>query len=115
MATDFVLNQLNDDTLVIVTGTNLDNNNAHELLDTISSIQQRGFRYIVIDMRNCEFLSSAGVGSIIGTVEISREMGGDIILCNLTDPIRHVLKVLDLDDFLTIEKDIQAAVARFEG
>jgi anti-anti-sigma factor len=99
-----------DDTLVIRTGTALDNTNAHEMVDMISSAQNKGFRFIVVDMTALEFLSSAGVGSILGTVEISREAGGDIILCQVSDPIMHVLQVLDLAEFLTIKPDRQRAL-----
>ncbi len=93
---------LTDDVLVIETGKTLDNNNAHEMVDLISNAQTRGFVYIMLDMADLEFLSSAGVGSVLGTVETSRESGGDIILYNVHETILHVLKVLDLDDYLTI-------------
>lgn len=112
MNTSFEKMQLGDDTMLIMTGATLDNNNSHEMVAAIGEAQQKGFKNIVIDMAKLEFLSSAGVGSIIGTVEISREQGGDIILCNLADPIKHVLKVLDLIEFLTIANNKEAAVAR---
>ena len=110
MDAPFSTKQINDDTLVIVTGEALDNNNSHEMVEAISEAQKNGFKFIVIDMARLEFLSSAGVGSIIGTVEISRDQGGDIVLCNLSEPIFHVLSVLDLADFLTIKSNVEAAV-----
>ena len=101
---------IRDDTLVITTGVSLDNNNAHEMVDAILSAQSRGFTRIVIDMKNLEFLSSAGVGSILGTVEASREAGGDIILCNVSQNIMHVFSVLDLAEFLTVKENRTQAV-----
>ena len=112
MDAPFETRKIDDDTLTIVTGNTLDNNNAHQMVEAITAAQKEGFKYIVIDMSRLEFLSSAGVGSIIGTVEISREKGGDIILLNLSDPILHVLKVLDLADFLTIKESTGAAASR---
>ena len=102
---------VNDDTLVVTPHKTLDNNNAHEMVDIITSAQARGYRFIVMDMSQLEFLSSAGVGSILGTVEISREAGGDIILCGVPETIMHVLQVLDLSDYLTIKPDQQQALA----
>lgn len=99
-----------DDTLVITTGVSLDNNNAHEMVEAILSAQQRGFTRIVIDMRALEFLSSAGVGSILGTMEASRDAGGDIIMCNVSENIMHVFSVLDLSEFLTIVESREVAV-----
>ncbi|MCK5125836.1 MAG: STAS domain-containing protein [candidate division Zixibacteria bacterium] len=101
---------IDDYTAVIVTGSELDNNNAHEMFEVIAEKQSKGHFRIIIDMQKLEFLSSAGVGSIIGTVETSRENGGEIILCGLSPTIEHILSVLDLDDYLTIAKDKETAL-----
>ena len=105
---------MNDDTLILNPGRMLDNNNAHEMVEAVTSAQTRGFKFIIVDMADLEFLSSAGVGSILGTVEISRDMQGDIVLCNVSGTILHVLEVLDLADFLTIKSTMQDAVATCE-
>ena len=105
---------LRDDILVINPGTSLDNTNAHEMVDIISTAQENGFKYIIIDMTDLQFISSAGVGSILGTVETSREAGGDIVMCNAADTILQIFEVLDLTSYLTIKTDNQEA-AQFCG
>ena len=100
-----------DEVVVIRPSQALDNTNAHEMVDLISTAQMAGCRYIIIDMADLEFLSSAGVGSILGTVETSREAGGDIILCDVSATIMHILQVLDLHEFLTIMNNRQEAGA----
>ena len=105
---------LRDDILVINPGTSLDNTNAHEMVDIISTAQENGFKYIIIDMTDLQFISSAGVGSILGTVETSREAGGDIVMCNASETILHVFEVLDLTEYLTIKTDNHEA-AQFCG
>ncbi len=102
---------LADHAFLIVLGYMLDNNNAEELVRAISQAQERNYKYIVVDCEHLEFLSSAGVGAILGTIETSRENQGDIILCNLSPTIAHVLHVLDLHDFLTITGNRQEALA----
>jgi anti-anti-sigma factor len=102
---------VNDVTVLIDPGTTLDNNNAHEMLEVITTSQAKGCKYVIIDMARLEFLSSAGVGSILGTVESFREQRGDIILCNLPAPIKYILQVLDLADFLTIRPNREDALA----
>ena len=99
----------NDFTLIINPGSVLDNNNAHEMVDVITAAQDKGYKYIIIDMANLEFISSAGVGAILGTIETSREAGGDIILCNAAKTILHVLQVLDLAEYLTIKNNLKDA------
>ena len=109
--TDATLTQksLSGTTIVLDPGKLLDNNNAHDMVDTISRALAMGYKYLIIDMHQLEFISSAGVGSILGSVEASREAGGDIILCNVSESIRAILDVLDLTDFLTIAASVNEA------
>jgi anti-sigma B factor antagonist len=101
--------KIDESTIVINPGRALDNSNAHEMTRLINETQADGFKYIILEMSELEFLSSAGVGVILGTVGASREAGGDIILCGLSERILHVLKILDLCDYLTIKQSEKEA------
>ena len=101
---------VNDDVIIVKPMKTLDNNNAHEMVNIITGAQEEGFKIIVLNMKDLEFLSSAGVGSILGTIETSRETGGDIILCNISESINHILQVLDLVDYLTIRENEEQAI-----
>jgi anti-sigma B factor antagonist len=105
----FQQRKIDDNTLVINPGRVLDNSNAHEMTRLINETQANGFKYIILDMSTLEFLSSAGVGVVLGTVGASRDAGGDIILCSLSDRILHILKILDLCDYLTIKQSEEEA------
>jgi len=93
---------LNDFTLVITPGKTLDNTNAHEMVQIILEAQTKEYSHIIVDMAHLEFLSSAGVGSILGTIDSFRDIGGDIVVCNVSSHILHVFEVLDLTGYLTI-------------
>jgi anti-anti-sigma factor len=97
--------------VLIELGRMLDNNNAEELVNSITGVQARGCKFIVLDFSHLEFISSAGVGAILGTIDASRDQGGDIILCNVPETVAHVFQVLDLWDFLTIMADRRTALA----
>lgn len=101
---------IDDSRVVIDPGKVIDNNNAHELVSILFDLQEQGYKNIIINMAHLDFISSAGVGSIIGTMESFREDGGDIILCNLSEKIRHILRILDLEDYLTIVENEDLAV-----
>lgn len=106
---------VNDEAALINTGRELDNDNAHEMVQKISELQNSGYKFILLDFSNLEFLSSAGVGSILGTIEISREQGGNIIICNPSEKIMHILEVLDLIDFFTIINTVEDAKQSYAG
>lgn len=101
--------QMGESTVMIRAGTVLDNSNAHKMTEVINAVQVVGNKYIILNMSDLNFISSAGVGSILGAIGTSREMGGDIVLCGLSDKILHVFEILDLCDYLTITSNESSA------
>jgi len=99
-----MVTRLSDDTIKINPGKMLDNYNAPEIVTILETERNRGTRTVIMDMVELEFLSSAGVGALLGNVESFRAVGGDIILCNLSNTILHILQVLDVADYLTIRR-----------
>lgn len=108
----FITTGIDDHTLAINPGQTLDNNNAYDMVESLTAAQADGYTVIIIDMAELEFISSAGVGAILGTVESFRERGGDIILCNASPAILHVLQILDLTEYLTLCPDLPRACER---
>lgn len=102
---------LTDKVLIINPGRILDNNNAHLMAQHLSDAKSKGLKFVIMDMAELEFLSSAGVGSILGSIEDFRGINGDIILCNASSTILHVFKVLDLDNYLTIKLTQEEALS----
>ncbi|MFH1312632.1 MAG: STAS domain-containing protein [Candidatus Eisenbacteria bacterium] len=101
--------RLGESLVMIPVGDVLDNSNAHEMTEAIDAVQAAGNKFVVLDMSGLCFISSAGVGSILGAIGTSREMGGDIVLCNVPEKISHILEVLDLSEYITITPDLSAA------
>lgn len=111
MTDGVVSTEVLDDAIIIRPGAVLDNTNAHEMANAITTAQAGDFRNIIVDMAELTLISSAGVGSILGTVESVREGGGDIVLCQVPPNIKHVLDVLDLSEYLTIMGSMSDAVS----
>jgi anti-anti-sigma factor len=95
--------QLDSGSVIICPGQKLDNENASDMSIAISTAQLEGILDIRIDMSELLQLSSAGIGSILGAVEVTREAGGDISIWNVPDKIRNVLDILDLGEYLTVK------------
>ena len=108
----FEVRSLSDDCKVIEVGRVLDNSNADVFSSIIMELYSDDVRHLLVDMSETEFLSSAGIGSILGTVELFRERQGDIMLTNVGDKVLHILGVLDLAEYLTICGTNEEATAR---
>ena len=110
--TEFNIETPNDDSRLIRTGEVLDNSNADRFSSLLMDLYSTGAKNILIDMDKLEFLSSAGIGSILGAVELFRERSGDIVLTNVSIKIMHILDILNITDYLTICKSAEEAAAR---
>lgn len=108
---EFDIKILNDDSRLIHTGEVLDNSNADSFSSLLMELYSAEVKYVLIDMTKLEFLSSAGIGSILGAMELFRERSGDIVLTNVGHKIMHILDVLDLTDYLTICQSTEEATA----
>ena len=102
--------QVDENVIILSPEKVLDNNNAHEMSEAIIQAQSEGFKYVILNLSMLDFISSAGVGAILGSVGASRGMGGDIVLCHVSGKIRHVFEILDLCEYLTIVEDEAAAI-----
>ena len=109
---EFRQTAIENGSILITTGTLLDNSNAHSLVSAITASHESGVSLVIIDMEKLEFISSAGVGAILGTIELFRERGGDVVLCGISPMIEHVLNTLDVLEYLTIKEDVQSASYR---
>ncbi len=106
---------LSSQVLVISPGVMLDNYNASSMVESLVSARAGGVRFVIIDMARLEFISSAGVGALLGTVNTFRDQGGDLILCQVSPTVLHVLKVLDLDTYFTVRQSLEEAVTLTEA
>ncbi len=97
--------------VIVLPGQVLDNNNAHEVMQIVDDSLKANKRIVLFDMSTVEFLSSAGVGSLISSLSTLNNGGGTMCLFGLSDKILHVLQVLDLGDYMPIEADLESAYA----
>jgi anti-anti-sigma factor len=58
---------------------------------------------VILDMKNCTYMSSTGVGVLIHFVQEAREAGGDVVLVDLQPKVRSIVEVLGLTGFVGLE------------
>ena len=84
--------------------------NAHTVRQfegALEELVQAGQYRILLNCRQLSYISSAGLGAIMGLIETVRENGGDILLCSLQENVFSIFdtlgftqlyKVLDSED-----------------
>ncbi len=68
-------------------------------------IEKKMFR-VTLDFQKVSFISSAGVGILIGLEASLRDAGGDAIFTKVPPKVSSVFRLLNLEDYFTIENSI---------
>ncbi|OQY28675.1 MAG: anti-anti-sigma factor [Candidatus Cloacimonetes bacterium 4572_55] len=91
----------------------IDAHTAPSFEKVLADLTSAGRFKIVIDFGGLQYISSAGLGVLMGQIEYIRENNGDIKLVNLS---KKVYKVFDLLGFTTLYEtfdDIEGGVKSF--
>ena len=94
-----IIPQNSEDTLVLRPKGSVDSVSAPLLEERFNDAIKRGQHRIVIDLSETDFVSSAGLGLILGTVATLRENGGDLILMNVTQDLADIFELMSVEDY----------------
>lgn len=66
---------------------------------------------LILDLSELEYVSSAGLRSILALAKRLNSTGGSLALCNVTGLVKEVLEMSGFDSFLPIHPSLDAALA----
>jgi anti-sigma B factor antagonist len=68
---------------------------------------------IIVDMSQVTYINSGGLRCLITARRLSRQQGGDIVLCSLSRRLAEVFEMVGLDQVLIIYNSRDRASAHF--
>jgi anti-anti-sigma factor len=83
-----------------------------QLRAALDDLVGAGSSKIVVDLSSTEFIDSSGLGALIGGLKSARVAGGDLRIAGVTEPVRRVLKLTNLDRVL---RDHPTPESAFDG
>jgi anti-sigma B factor antagonist len=89
----------------------VDASNSVILDEAIQEMLAAGSKHILIDGKNLEYISSAGLGVFMSYLEDFQEQGIQLKICDLTPRVYEVFKILGLDQLIPIYQDKATAFA----
>ncbi len=97
-----------------ISGQIRDETEIHRALEEIGQyIDKNEKSKILVDLENLEYLSSAGLGNLVGLLKKSRKTNGVFKLCSLQDSIKELFQVMRLDKIFEIHDSQDTALAAF--
>jgi anti-sigma B factor antagonist len=107
--------EINHVELITVKGR-VDSVEAARLAKALESASRRGKHKIVVDMREVEYMSSAGFRALGDAQRNSRRhQRGEVVLAQVPDPIREALEIVGFTEYFHIEDSVPAALAFAEN
>lgn len=104
--------QDNNSTIVTVTGT-VDALTAPELAKVLVNEIAEGHVNLIVDLIGVEFMSSAGLRTLLGAVKESRSNGGDLRIASTNPGIDRVLKMSGFHSIAKVYSSLSEAVSSF--
>ncbi len=104
-----------DQTAVVSVVGSIDALTAGEVADFLSAQINQGHKQIVADLSQVDFMSSAGLRSILVTLKESRQQGGDLRLAAAQPGVDKILKMSGFTSILKTFSTVDEAVASFKS
>ena len=92
----------------------LDWSNFAKVETSIEEIFRRNIYKIVINLKRCKYISSAGFGCFIGSLDTAMKNNGDLVFAATPPEIQEVFNILGLSKILRFSEDTAAALAQFK-
>ena len=67
---------------------------------------------VLLNLEEVQFMASAGLGMIVSLANQAKKAGGKLVISNVNDEIRAVLKMTKLDKLFPIEKSNEKALKK---
>lgn len=80
----------------------LDAATAGQLDAVVDELVRSGYRHLVLDLSELEFLAAAGLHVLVRAHTLLRAAGGELTLVKLPRMVRRVLAITELDTTFTI-------------
>jgi anti-sigma B factor antagonist len=101
-------------TVVLRIQGRLDTKSASQLLKRCTVVSNAG-QNLVLNLAEVSFIASSGIGALLALVEQFKETTGTVRFASLSSAVESVIKLLNLDQFLTIDPTEDEAFAALEA
>jgi anti-sigma B factor antagonist len=109
-----VARQVGSVTILDVKGRLVFGEESARVREMIMDLLRKGRKYILLNLRDVEFIDSMGLGSLVGTLATVRKQGGELKLLNVNDRLTDIMQITRLYNVFDTSIDEREAVKSFE-
>jgi anti-sigma B factor antagonist len=101
------------DILVLRADGDLNSESADQMVRQLEEMIASGLRRMIIDFSKLDYISSMGIGKLIGVNRRLKEVGGDIRLAGVGGMMAKVLELVHLNKIFAMFPDVEQARLSF--
>ncbi len=105
--------QVNDVTIVDLSGQIKLGEGSSLLRDTVKDLLGKGQKKILLNLGNVNYIDSSGIGELVSAFTSVRNQGGELKLLHLTKKVHDVLQIMKLYTVFQVMDDEAVAIAAF--
>lgn len=105
---DIVTSKEQEFSVVAINGR-LDAVTSPELEKSCSALIEQGQNRLILDLTALDYVSSAGLRSVLAAAKKAKAAGGTLVLCGLSGLVQEVFTISGFDSFLPVYDDVAAA------
>ncbi len=99
-----------DSQIVVSLGGRIDSTAAVEFEEKLIEIIDKGNNTLIIDFKNIQFISSAGLRVLLLAAKKVKPYGGKIILCKMSKDVKEVFDISGFSSIFNIYDDVSDAI-----
>jgi anti-anti-sigma factor len=99
--------------VINVESEKLDSLLAPHVKANIIHLLSEGVQNIVLNLESVRYCDSSGLGAILLGNRNCQSTGGKFIICNLSEPVQHLIGVSKLENTIHIQNSVQDSLEKF--
>jgi anti-sigma B factor antagonist len=81
----------------------------HDLSAALNLFGRRPATWIILDLSECTFVDSTGLGVFISVMKIAKRSGGEAVFVGLLPQVRRLFEVTNVTQILTVTDSVKQA------
>ncbi len=99
-----------DDTLIVAVDGRLDTLTAPEFQKKLEELLDQGERKVLLDLKDLQYVSSAGLRSILVGAKKAKMLGGGLSCCHLQPLVRKIFEVSEFTRLIPVFDSLEQAL-----
>lgn len=114
MKSFYIRSKIVEDVAVIYPKGHLDAHNVERFEKEILKQLESSIYNVIVNCKELNYISSAGMGIIMGYLDEIREKGGDIKLCSVDERVYEIFDLVGFTEIYDFLEDEETAIAKYK-